>query len=323
MNLIKTHSSKYQDALAAPKVLFWTAKLLEKQHKTAEAKRYYQKVSEKFPDDYYSFRAIGRLKALEGGVDFGWLTSGDNNIPRELKLKMPYSYEELSRKYGNTAAELFMSEDYELIASFNNFNDDFIESWINYKEGLKSKAIVFARNGFDKMNQKPSLSDINWKYLYPIYFSGEINQYARYYGLDPYIVLALTREESYFNNMAISSSDARGLMQILPATAIDIAKWRELGYVNNLMLFNPETNIKFGTAYLSYIKEKLYGKTVFAIGAYNGGPNAIGKWLKTLSYADTDEFIENIPYEQTRTYIKKVYRSYWNYKKIYKNGLIN
>jgi tetratricopeptide (TPR) repeat protein len=320
MAIIKKHVSKYPNTIAAPKVLFWTGKLLEKQQEISQAKGYYSKIIEKFPDDYYAFRATGRLKALSGGSDVGWITNKEHFLSNNFKLKLPYSYNDLVQKFGRTVAELFMVEDYELISSFNGFDDDFLNSWIKYKGGLKSKSIVIARNNLDKTVKKPIVNDIRWKYIYPLYFQDQINKYAKENDLDPYIVLALTREESYFNNMAVSSSNARGLMQLLPSTASDIAKWENLGYVNELMLFNPETNIKFGSAYISYNKEKLYGNMVFAVGAYNGGPAAIRRWLKTLSYSDLDEFIESIPYEQTRTYIKKVYKSYWNYNKIYNNS---
>ena len=169
----------------------------------------------------------------------------------------------------------------------------------------------------DTIPQKPAVDDKRWKLIYPLYYSDYINKFSGITGLDPFLVTALVREESYFNTDAVSSSNAQGLMQILPGTASDIARWKNFGNAHYNRIFEAETNLKYGTAYLSYIKERLQNNDMFAIAGYNGGPGAVEKWTKSLNYSDMDEFVENIPYEQSRNYVKKVYRSYWNYKRIY------
>lgn len=318
LDLGKMHIHLFPKTNAAPKALFWMGKLSEKRNKKNDAKKYYKKLIDVFPDDYYSFRATGRLAAINGKYDNGWKTDIEHSIDKsKFNLKLPYTYNQVKKEHGSTYAELLASYDYELLGYINGLGDEFIESWLKYKDGLKSKSIVIARNKIAKTFPRPDKEDLKWQFVYPIYFSELINKYAEQNHLDPYIVISLMREESYFNNMAVSSSNARGLMQLLPATAKDIASWKRLGRVNDLLLFNPETNIKLGTAYLKYAKDRLHNKTVFAVGAYNGGPAAVERWIKTQKYSDIDEFIEKIPYEQTRKYIKKVYRSYWNYNRIY------
>ena len=105
-------------------------------------------------------------------------------------------------------------------------------------------------------------------------------------------------------------------MQLLPGTAQDIARWSGYNQVSSIDLFNQKINLKLGTAYFRYAKQKLYNSNLYAV-ADNGGPIAVQRWLNRFPCRDTDQFIENIPYSQTRDYVRKVYGSYWNYKRIY------
>ncbi len=314
----KNHVESYPEKKAAPKMLFWMGKLSERLGRKSAAKNYYKKVLKTYPDSYYAFRSNGRLEAIKTGVDPGWNTDKTTKIDKGLyEPTVPYSSKEIEKLFGALIAELLAVEDYELLLSLPN-KDAFLESWIKYKEGLKSNSMVIARNEMEKITQKPAHNDERWKLIYPLYFADVINESAKTNGVDPVIALSLAREESYFNHMAVSSSNARGLMQLLPGTAKDIARWKRLGRVDSFGLFNPKTNVKLGTAYLKYVEDRLYNQTVFAVAGYNGGPAAVERWLKTIPSEDIDEFVENIPYDQTRNYIKKVYRSYWNYKRIYK-----
>jgi soluble lytic murein transglycosylase-like protein len=195
--------------------------------------------------------------------------------------------------------------------------DPFIKSWINLKDGLVSRSVVLARDGMNSLIPKPPATDKRWKLIYPLYFVDEINDHAANNDLDPYIILSLIKEESHFNPLAISSSNARGLMQILPGTARDISRWDGISPVGDFELFTPSKNLKLGSAYFRHIKKKLYNNSLYAVAAYNCGPGAVQRWLSKTPHSDIDQFVENIPYDQTRDYIKKVYTAYWNYKRIY------
>lgn len=317
IKLAENHISKYENTKASPAIHFWMGKIYEKRGDKSRAFHYYQTVLSKYPDSYYAFRADGRITALKTGVDPGWKTNSYNRIPENAtEIKLPYSGVEISRMYGPQAMELINVGDYETVLSFLK-DDAFLESWINLQNGIISKSIVTARNKMDKLSEKPPHEDSKWKLVYPVYYPENINQNAELNSLDPIIVLSLMKEESYFNAFALSYSNARGLMQILPGTAKDIARWKRLGSHSSVQLFDPDINIKLGTAYLSHVKSSLHNNMLFAVAAYNGGPGAVQKWLNANPGQDLDEFIENIPYEQTNTYVKKVYKSYWNYKRIY------
>jgi len=121
--------------------------------------------------------------------------------------------------------------------------------------------------------------------------------------LDPWLVLALARQESLFNPRATSVSDARGLMQLLPSTADRIA--RQVGEESSPDLFDPKTNVRLGTAYLKNLFDMFGGDKFKAVAAYNGGEHAVEGWSRKFPGED-DEWVENIGYRETRDYVKKV-----------------
>lgn len=130
---------------------------------------------------------------------------------------------------------------------------------------------------------------------------------------DPFLVAAVMREESQFNPEAVSPVGAMGLMQIMPSTGRQIAK--ELGEgLGKGGLLNPSTSIRFGSWYLGQLMRRFEGDVVLTIAGYNAGPNAAQRWAESLP-KETDEFIESIPYEETRGYVKKVLRSYAEFLK--------
>jgi soluble lytic murein transglycosylase len=108
-------------------------------------------------------------------------------------------------------------------------------------------------------------------------------------------------------------------MQLMPTTAHDIGNKYGINF-NTSYLFNPELNIQLGNLYYSTLREAFGGKDISAISAYNGGIGSVSGWRINLNYTDTDEFVEQIPYEETKNYVKKVFRSYWNYVKIYQQN---
>ncbi len=317
IELAQKHISTYENTKATPRIHFWLGKIYEAKNEPEKAKKFYNAVLLKFPDSYYALRATGRLSALNGGNDGKWGTNTGNKLPPgDLQVQMPYSYRELEQRHGPGAAEMILAGDYETAMLFIK-DDPFLDSWIKFRKEVVMSSIVTARNAMAGILSRPVPSDPRWKLIYPVYYSGEINRNAVLNNLDPVLVLALLKEESHFNPYAVSSSGALGLMQVLPSTARDIVRWKKLGNHYSKELFNPEINIRVGAAYLGHTRDVFEGNMLFSVAAYNCGPAAVSGWLKKLPTADADRFIENIPYNQTRDYVKKVFGSYWNYKRVY------
>ena len=120
---------------------------------------------------------------------------------------------------------------------------------------------------------------------------------------------AIIKEESHFNPYAKSFAGASGLMQLMPATFNEISK--------NSDIFSEEDNIKAGSIYYGRLKKSLSNKDLYAISAYNGGIGSVTSWFTRLVYNDVDEYVEQIPYPETKNYVKKVLRSYWVYGNVY------
>ncbi|MDP6934014.1 MAG: transglycosylase SLT domain-containing protein, partial [Myxococcota bacterium] len=139
------------------------------------------------------------------------------------------------------------------------------------------------------------------------------------YEFDPRIFHALVREESSFNPRAVSFAGARGLSQLMPATARSVAGW--LGFqVNNDQLFDPRTNLRIGSRYLSYLFEHYDGNPFMAVPAYNAGEGNVDRWLRDRGNRPTDEFVEDIPFRETRNYVKRVLGTYQTYHILYDPG---
>ncbi|MEK6681278.1 MAG: transglycosylase SLT domain-containing protein [Nitrospirota bacterium] len=177
------------------------------------------------------------------------------------------------------------------------------------------------QNFYDKTERGGSdLPDYFWELAYPQGYWPIANEYAKRYNLDPYLVLAIMREESWFDKQAVSRSGARGVMQLMPFTARWVSKQLRQDYKNDENLFDADININFGAWYLSYLKKRFNGNIVLMTAAYNAGPEAVTRWINGNGNGDTDEFIEAIPYNETKGYVKRVLRSYAEYHRIYNNS---
>ncbi len=152
--------------------------------------------------------------------------------------------------------------------------------------------------------------------LYPRHYREETRIAAARFNAEEALIHAIILRESAFERMALSRSDAHGLMQIIPTTGADIAGRLALDDFQTAVMFDPQTNITMGT---SYIIRQLarFGDLRLAIAAYHGGSGNVTRWLAARPDADLDLFIELIPAESTRNYVKSVYQALLIYREIY------
>ena len=158
--------------------------------------------------------------------------------------------------------------------------------------------------------------------IYPDYYHTIINDMSEQYSIDPYLVLAIIKAESAFEEDIISPVGAVGLMQLIPSTAawmietgmnqvVDFTEWKDV------FLTNPEINLELGMTYFRYLLDYFNQKICPAIAAYNAGPGRLNEWLNEGNQANPDSFIETIPFPETKNYIKKVINFYFLYSMIY------
>jgi soluble lytic murein transglycosylase len=152
--------------------------------------------------------------------------------------------------------------------------------------------------------------------LYPLGYWETVRSAAERHQLDPFLVVSLIRQESLFEPQAVSPADARGLMQLMPATARELS--REGGQpVDRAALFQPDVNVDLGTTLLARLLVRYDGSSAKALAAYNAGQDAVAKWERRYGEREKDEFVELISYRETRDYVKAVLRNYRLYRRLY------
>jgi soluble lytic murein transglycosylase len=282
------------------------------------AKSTYRQAAQRYPAHYYGNRAAARLAALSGGKDTGWATNPNRAHP-DARWTWPdlpdfMDYSAVTAQYGDTVSTLARLRQWdECLQLLPEDSDPILKSWILANLTLPLDAINVAST---KLAGEPK-SNGRWEFAYPLLYAAEISTESKHKHLDPMLVHALIREESRYNHLALSRSNAHGLMQLLPGTAYGAAKSIGLSLGGNTDIFKPENNIKLGTQYLSYVARRFNGSALHAVASYNGGPNAVQAWNRSHP-GDTDIFVENVPFQETRDYIRKVFGTYWTYGKIYK-----
>jgi len=170
-------------------------------------------------------------------------------------------------------------------------------AWLAYKWGWSHQTIV-------------TLAGISeWDDLslrFPVKHIEEIKKYTQSTIIDPALALAVIRQESAFQENALSRSNARGLMQLMPATAKQVAGQLKFKLSNLGELNRPEVNIQLGVFYLNHIKHQLMKHPVLAIAAYNAGKSRVQNWLSLKQGLPVDVWIETIPFKETRNYLRNI-----------------
>lgn len=152
--------------------------------------------------------------------------------------------------------------------------------------------------------------------MYPRAYRTAVEARAAEVGLDPFLAWAIMRRESGFRPEVVSSADARGLMQIIPPTAKAIAAELKVPTPAPDDLYAPDVNVRFGTWYLTALLERM-GHPGLCAASYNAGPSAVAKWMTQRGHLPLDEWMEEIPYKETRGYVKQVLADHLIYRQLY------
>ena len=155
------------------------------------------------------------------------------------------------------------------------------------------------------------------KLFYPYPHEELVKKYSQQYDVDPYLVLAVIRTESRFLTQASSRVGAKGLMQIMPETAVWIARQMKLTDFSEDKLFQPDYNIPMGIWYLAYLNKTFNSDMTKTLAAYNAGEHKVRKWLNDGTWSGNLQDTAQIPYEETRNYVDRVLFDYHVYKRIY------
>lgn len=249
-------------------------------------------------------------KAAQSANFHGWLAADRLNQPYTLCPLEPSSNRETRQKVANDgrivrAFELFA------IDRVNFALKEFNAALESYTPEEKKVAIALAleENWYDRavfsIGNTPT--DLQYYSLrFPLHHERHLREQAKINSLDPSWVAGQTRAESIFMPRARSGADARGMMQILPGTGAQVSARLGIPWRGGESLYEPETNITLGTAYLRQMLDKYDGFPYLAIAAYNAGPAPISRWKDARPSLETDFWIETIPYKETRDYVSRV-----------------
>ena len=309
-----------------PAALYWRGRLAEEDGESPKARAYYLKVSERFRNYYYGELARQQLKKLKNEgepvhyavldrippVDPSTKVTADAVPTDNLRVQkaqllangalLDLAVKELSAAAEETKGNWLAPETARLYTDAGRY-DRAIE--------VLKKAVP----GYFAV-ELPSLPRPYWEALFPKPFWIDLKRFSSDNALDPYMVAALIRQESEFNPGAVSRANAVGLMQLLPKVGKSVAKQEKLKHFSTNELFAPGTNMQLGTRYFRSMVDK-FGAFEYALAAYNAGAERVQEWLGQGQYRDVPEFVESIPFTETREYVQAILRNANVYRQLY------
>jgi soluble lytic murein transglycosylase len=288
---------------------YWHARALEQQGRGSQASQRYRELLQRSTDGYYTLWAEKHLQIVPPALPLG-----DEETVTPPRLSPPldehYRRSQELRAIGHIS---FARREFDQIKASAPHEPTFVRFLLIEYSQLEG------HNAALRFAQSLSRGDGgNWsRYLFPQAYWETVSAQAREKRLDPYLVLALMRQESLFDTEAVSPARAYGLMQLLPSTA---AKVTGAAPNTTLPLTEPRFNIEVGMTYLRQLLDRYNDNLIMAVAAYNAGENAVDKWRNRYPELASDEFVEQISYRETRNYVKQVLRNYRTYLRLYANG---
>ena len=318
-----------KSSILAPRAGFWVGKWATILGKQEEAVTAYKSVISEFPYSYYAWRSASILGLNVGNFDSLRLMN-----PTIIPFQRP-----VPPAGSETFKELYLlGQDRDAWlqweTEFQSKNQPSVAE--EFTEGLMKLTKGEYLIGIDKIakledREKPaekaeyqalSQKSIYWQARYPFPYFQEIEKWSISRQLNPLLVTALMRQESRFQAKIKSPVGATGLMQVMPSTAAWIAPQMNAD-IKKINLENANDNIMLGTWYLDYTHRQYSNNSMLAIASYNAGPGNVAKWLQTIPKKDPDEFVEEIPFDETKNYVRQVFGNYWNYLRLYNPEVSN
>lgn len=305
----------YPTATESAAALYWRGRLFELQdHQPAQAAANYRTVVSRYQHYFYAQMSRQRLTALGQPVTVaqteieGFKAPPIPHLTDVFPADSPHIAK--ARLIANAGLNDYIGQ--ELAA------DPDSESW-----GALAEAQIYASFGetyramraLKRALPYASSAPINsiplayWRILFPEAWWDTIKTESAKNGLDPYMVASLIRQESEFNPSVISYANAYGLMQIEPSVGKSLARQEGISNFQTYQLLNPEINIRLGTKYLKQLIDHFGGVQEYALAAYNAGDSRVVDWQSAGPYHGIDEFVESIPFTQTRDYVQAILRN--------------
>jgi soluble lytic murein transglycosylase len=328
-DMLRAHVRMFPGGEYAAGALYFLGRLAEGARDPASARAYYDEIVREYPNYYYTVVARERIKEI------GSVTPSPKVNEFLRGIDFPQRLRTLNFEANATARVRI--ERARLLASAGL--DDWAVNELRYGAQNEDQPHVLAIE-LASMTAKTAGPDQAiryikryagnylfmpvesaplefWKLAFPLPYRVDLERFAKVNGLDPFLVAALIRQESEFNTKAVSRQNARGLTQILPGTGRELSRKLKVKTYATASLFLPAVNIQLGTFYLKSIVDNLGGRWEAALAAYNAGPSRAKAWSSWGEFREPAEFIETVPFSETRNYIQTVLRNADTYRRIY------
>jgi soluble lytic murein transglycosylase len=323
-SLFEKFVQDYPDSFYVPDALYWLGRLAERAGNRDDARAYFQKLCLRFPSNYFAVASAAPLRALGRGKiaslplldSIPPLAPEEEWGPQEPSAALPW----LARSFALESIAFDDEAIAELHAAYAAAHAPALELAIaraSINAQHYSGAIVAIRSIYPELESRPIGGDMieAWHLAYALPYAAEIRSASRRARVDPMIVAGLIRQESAFEKTALSNKNAFGLMQVLPKTGRLIAHELHMRYSDD-RLFDPAFNLRVGTVYFAGLIKQFHSVEA-ALAAYNAGEDRVTAWQAGQHYGELPEFVESIPFTETREYVQIVLRNAAIYRKLY------
>ena len=307
-----------------PAALYWRARLANDDERPFDTGVFAEVLMGQVPASYYAFAITSLLSPSSpsspsnpNAAARGRLTPGPNLKSTSVSTPKPTTPPQDLLAAETLYHHGLISEAQRIVrmvpANHLSSPDRALAAWLYHQNGDMFRSTVISRRIVRL--QDPGLMQIS----FPRPFREIVDEMATTYNVPAPLLYAVMRQESSFNPNAISPRKARGLMQMIPTTAIRIADNTKQKRFRVQQLFDPKVSIRLGAAYLKGLLDQFDGNLVCTIASYHAGEQRVARWLQNFPELNEDEFVEEIPFTTTRDYIKKVLAAYGAYRFIYES----
>ncbi len=338
---------RYPKSFLVNQALYWQGRAAGSAGDSARAAIYHRRVLARGPYTYYGYLASERLKKFEGmplEVKADESTEGNQSVEYDNLPDAPQEANDIAGPpVWTDEAKRSLSSDpsFKKILELMHLNmkkEAASELWslqervprrrgaliglskTFFELGDYYRSLIIVLRNYERYLEggAKDIPDDFWLLAYPQGLWESILTYSQRYNVDPYFTAAIIREESQFHTEAQSPAGARGVMQVMPSTAEWIAQTIRMPGFDKDRLYDQATNINLGAWYIGHLMKRFKGDVLLVSAAYNAGPEAAASWIsRNGNSAERDVFVESIPFSETRGYVKKVMRNYFEYKRIY------
>lgn len=276
---------------------YWLARALDAQGKKQDARVIYQNLAK--TRNYYGFLASLRLKTA--------LSFENERVITNKKILQPY------QPVTSQIHALYISKQTlqasrlinDFISELPKDDKSALVYWLAHDLQWHEKSVYLSNN--EQLNNQLSLR-------FPLAYQKTVQTYAKNYQIPQGLIYAIIRQESGFRDDVVSTAGAHGLMQIMPATAKSISKHEKIAYLDKKQLFSSQKNIQIGVAYLQQLTKRFHKHPILVAAAYNAGPRQAAYWLKNHPPEEIDIWVETLPWQETRNYLKNIIAFYAVYQ---------